>query len=117
MGSIGCGFVAVGPQPITDGAQSIKREPGGMLAYFYMHDMSWGWGILMMIGWIAVWSLIIWGAIGIWRDRTPDRSARETLDRRLAAGEISVEEYERLRRAMTGKPVDQGPGAVPSAPA
>ena len=88
-----------------------------MFAYFYMHDMSWGWGILMMVGWIAVWALIIWGAIAIWRDRTPDRSARETLDRRLVAGEISVEEYDELRRAMAGRSVDRGPGAAPPKPA
>jgi hypothetical protein len=40
-----------------------------MLAYFYMHDMGWGWGILMMIGSVAVWGLIIWGLIAIWRGR------------------------------------------------
>ena len=85
-----------------------------MLAYFYMHDMSWGWGILMMIGWLAVWALIIWGAVTVWRDRTPDRSAREVLDRRLAAGEISVDEYERLRSALSGKSSGPGPGATPT---
>ena len=84
-----------------------------MLADFYMHDMSWGWGILMMIGWLAFWALIIWGAIAIWRDRTPDRSARETLDRRLAAGEISIEEYDRLRAALSGKGPGSGAGTAP----
>ena len=86
-----------------------------MLAYFYMHDMSWGWSILMMIGWITLWTLIIWGVIALLRDRSPDHFARETLDRRLASGEISVDEYESRRSAMSGKGSGSGPGTAPPA--
>lgn len=72
-----------------------------MLADFVMHDMSWGWGALMVLGWLAIWALLLGGALSLWRDRRGP-TARELLDRRLAAGDITVEEYERLRRAMSG---------------
>ena len=35
-------------------------------------------------------------------DEQPRKSPDEVLKRRLASGEISIEEYERLRRAMAG---------------
>jgi uncharacterized membrane protein len=70
-----------------------------MTAYFYMHDMSWGWGFLMMIGWLAIAALLVARLGSVRRDRHSP-SASQILDRRLAAGEISVEEHERMRTAM-----------------
>ena len=79
-----------------------------MSAYFFMHDMSWGWGVLMAIGWIAVWALIIGGALTLLRDRRGP-SPSDVLKQRLASGEISVEEYDRLRNTISG------PGTPPAA--
>ena len=74
-----------------------------MLAYFYMHDMSWGWGFLMMLGWLVIGALLIARFAGVRRDRD-SRSATQILDRRLAAGEISVEEHHRMREVIRDAP-------------
>ena len=60
-----------------------------------------------MLGFAA---LVIYGVF--WLARRPDdpswrrepEPAEEILKRRVAAGEISVEEYERLRDALAGEP-------------
>ena len=70
-------------------------------AYWQMHDMGTGWWILMTAGWIVLWAFVLWALVGVLRMRGRDeRTPREILDRRLAEGEITVEEYERLRDAM-----------------
>lgn len=72
-------------------------------AYSYMHDMGGGWWVLMVVGSVVVWGLVIWAIVTLVGDRRTtrhDRAPVDVLDRRLAAGEISVEEYERLRNAM-----------------
>ena len=75
-----------------------------MLAYFYMHDMSWGWGVLMTIATLAILGLIVFGAVALWRDRRRESPA-DVLKQRLARGEITLDEYERLRGAIAGPPV------------
>jgi uncharacterized membrane protein len=74
-----------------------------MPAYVYYHHMGWGWGILMTLGWIVLIALFVAVVYSVIRDRRYSRgpSAREVLDRRLASGEISVEEYERTLSAMS----------------
>jgi putative membrane protein len=74
-------------------------------------DWNGGWWIVMALGMVLVWALVIVGIVWLVRelagnpgnrqgsDRLPD--ALVTLDHRLAAGEISPEEY-RERRAMLG---------------
>lgn len=78
-------------------------------------DLGEGWGIVMMIG-----MLVFLGAIAVavvWTVRTyavdrrpPEDGGRETpleiLDRSLAEGRISVEEYEQRRRVLMGSPPD-----------
>jgi uncharacterized membrane protein len=70
---------------------------------------SWGWG--MGLGWLVV--LVLAGLIGwmlgqatcrraaeSWhrgRDATPQATALETLERRYAGGELSDEQFERMR--------------------
>ncbi len=56
----------------------------------------------MVLGGILVWGLIIWSVVTFARGRSdqPDRTAREILDHRLATGELSTDEYTRLRDAM-----------------
>ena len=85
-----------------------------MLAYMYNH-MDWGWGILMTLGWVIVLGLLAALLVAAIRDRG-GTSARDLLDKRLAAGEISVEEYERARAAMSREGGDR-PASGPPAPA
>ena len=76
----------------------------------------WGW-LLGTIGMVAFWGLIIWA---VWYfvtglNRGPDRGqgppeAKRILDERLARGEISPEEYARLRDLITGGSVHAGNG-------
>jgi putative membrane protein len=72
-----------------------------------MHDWSAGSWIAMMIGMLIFWGLVIAGIV--WIVRETSRGSREsnredplgTLDRRLAEGDISIEEYERRRTALS----------------
>jgi putative membrane protein len=80
-----------------------------------MHDMGWGWGILMTLGWLALLGVFVVVLFAAVRDRR-NTSAREILDRRLAAGEINLDDYERARVAMARDSSDRSP-AGPPAPA
>ena len=79
---------------------------------FDMHgDFGTGWWILMMIGMVVVWALIIGGIVWVVRElmrgRTTDAAVNtpvSLLDRRFAAGEISVEEYRERKAVLTGEP-------------
>jgi putative membrane protein len=77
---------------------------------FYMHGAGWGWWLLMSIGMVAFWGLIIYGIVLLARGQTNPvqpstrESSAEILKRRLAAGEISIEEYERLRETLEEAP-------------
>ena len=68
-----------------------------------MHDVGTGWWLLMMVGMIVFWGAVIWGIVWLLRSR-PDgdrrESAREVLDRRLANGEISDDEYQQKRALL-----------------
>lgn len=82
-----------------------------MLGYVYMHDMGWGWAVLMTIAWLAILGLIVGVVLTAVRDRR-SASPREILDRRLAAGELDLDEYERARAAMSR----EGTGGSPAGP-
>ncbi|HEX8975523.1 MAG TPA: hypothetical protein VF781_03330 [Solirubrobacteraceae bacterium] len=93
---------------------------------FYMHDAGWGWGwwLFMSLGMIAFWGLIIYAGVWLARGRPTDQHRQalpepqappeppeQILKRRLAQGEISLEEYDRLHSAV----LEQGghrPGAA-----
>lgn len=75
-----------------------------------MHDVGWGWWVVSSIGMVAFWALVIYGVFWLTRSaggqtprREPPEPPEEVLKRRLAAGEISVEEYEQARQAMAGE--------------
>ncbi len=79
---------------------------------FYMHNFGWGWWLVMSIGMVAFWALVIYGIVWLIRggqnvqqrvEPSPE-SPRQILERRLAAGEISIEEYRRLLETL-----DEGP--------
>jgi putative membrane protein len=77
------------------------------------HSMGAGGWVLMALFWVALVALIVWlmaklfptrgdGSRGIEaRSETP----RETLDRRLATGELDLETYEELREQLDPRPL------------
>ena len=76
--------------------------------------MGWGWGVLMMVVPVVVLVLILLVVLGAFAPRTaapaylapvsPPSSAMEILDARYARGEISREEYLRVRADLEGRP-------------
>jgi putative membrane protein len=76
----------------------------------YAHDIGWAGWLAMSVGMVAFWALVISAIVALVRggasgSRQPDGDADRPLDvlqRRLARGEISVEEYEELRDALIG---------------
>ena len=80
--------------------------------------MGDGWWAVMMIGMLLFWALVAlavvwavrslaghsWGGSGGGGGST----ALELLDRRLADGSISVEEYEQRRRLLLGEQAQEG---------
>ena len=81
---------------------------------WYMHGAGWGWWILMSIGMVAFWAGVIYLAVWLVRGApwtrgeppadTPNGTPLELLQHRLAAGEISVEEYDERRAALEPDP-------------
>jgi putative membrane protein len=82
---------------------------------FYMHNFGWGWWMVMSIGMVAFWVLLIYGIFWLVRGgqdaqkrgapppETPE-TPEQILKRRLAQGEISIEEYRRLAEALEQEP-------------
>jgi putative membrane protein len=82
-----------------------------------MYDVGWAWWLVMSVGMVAFWGLVIYGVVWLARrassaDRAsasppaPTESPQQVLKRRLASGEIGVDEYESLRSVIhdTGPP-------------
>lgn len=79
-----------------------------------MWHMGDGWGWWMLFGWlwmIGFWLLIIWAVLALVRGlsgRDRERSSQvsptslEILQQRYARGEITDEEYERMRQRLLG---------------
>jgi putative membrane protein len=88
-----------------------------MMLWYGGHWAFWQAG-LMWIGMIAFWGLLIWGIYAlISSSRKPDSKerggdVRRILDERLARGEITLEEHQRLIDAISGDrpraPADSG---------
>jgi putative membrane protein len=72
------------------------------------HMTTGGW-IISIIWMLIVIALVVW--LIIWLQSSRSRSGlsgsaaspNEILDRRLASGELSIEEYERLATALEGR--------------
>ena len=90
-----------------------------MIASILLSDfdghMDWdgGWGVLMVIGMLLFWVLVIAAVIWIVRELTGDRRSSsvhasraddpmQILDRRLADGSITPEDYQARRAILTG---------------
>lgn len=79
-----------------------------MMFWYGSHWVFWQMA-LMWVGMIAFWALIIWAVWGLVTNATrgvsgeqpPAANARRILEERLAKGEIDVEEYQRLREALS----------------
>jgi putative membrane protein len=73
-------------------------------------DFDNGWWIVMMIGMVLFWGLVILAAVWLVRELTRrprldggqrgEGDAVEILDRRLAEGDITIQEYEKRRSAL-----------------
>lgn len=83
------------------------------------HDWGGGWWVVMALGMLIFSAIVI--ASGVWLVRElsarrrpgltgdSEPAALEILDRRLAEGAISTEEYEERRRALLdARPGDEG---------
>ncbi len=64
-------------------------------------DMGSGWWIvmpiMMVIFWGAIIAVVVWGIRQFTGDRRRDRSALDIAKERLARGEITKEEFDRIR--------------------
>ena len=85
----------------------------GLLVFADDHmDVGDGWWVVMMIGMLLFWALvvlaIVWGIRAVTADRHPPQGTGAgdnplaILDRSLAEGKISVEDYERRRSVLAG---------------
>ena len=91
---------------------------------WHMNDLGWGWWVLMSVGMVAFWALIIYGVVWLSRrapaaPETPapqspaaSESPQQVLKRRLAVGELSVDEYDRLRAVLDDEPAKHPPEPV-----
>lgn len=72
-----------------------------------MHDgdVGTGWMIVMMLGMALVWGGIAVAVVWLLREaigRNRSNDPMEILDRRLAEGKLSLEEYEQRKRHLGG---------------
>ena len=78
-------------------------------------DWGGGWWIVMLLFWVLVAAGIVWAISRASRSQPDERRAGATpleiLERRLAEGSISVEEYEERRRALAGSGHPEEPGS------
>jgi putative membrane protein len=78
----------------------------------HMDDWGAGWWIAMALGMVLFWGLVIVGVVWLvrsvpWRADQRGAGPIEILDRRLAAGEISADDYRERREILEGKPQQQ----------
>lgn len=65
-----------------------------------------GWMVVMMLGWVVLLGFGIWAVVALTRGQSQPpagprtETPREILDRRLASGEITSEEYLEARRLL-----------------
>lgn len=77
-----------------------------------MHDgdIGTGWMIVMMLGMVLFWGLVVVGIVWLLREAIgrghhgPGADPLSILDRRLAEGQISVEEYEQRKKTLGSTP-------------
>ena len=87
-----------------------------MMMYYWGNHMTAGGWIFSILGTLIILALLV--AATVWivsqlGDRGGHRtssalSAREILDRRLASGEIALDQYDRLREKLDGRSAPSG---------
>jgi len=91
-----------------------------MITMMFWYGNGWAWwqGGLMWLAMLAFWGLLIWAVYALITNltRKPGQEhgsgdARSILDQRLARGEISPEEYQRLRGLIEPETHPTGAGA------
>jgi putative membrane protein len=79
---------------------------------------GWSWMtglgmVLMVILWVALIALVVWGVGALTRGHSSGaptmESPRQILDRRFASGEMDATQYAETRRALEGRSVDPRP--------
>ena len=96
----------------------MEEVASEMNATAALADVGWdhmggGAWFLMGLGMIIFWGLVIFGVVWLVRTLTdhrtagtgaqPEPSALDVLDRKLAEGAISVDDYRERRRLLTGE--------------
>ena len=72
-----------------------------MMMWGYGYDAwSWLWIPGMLLFWGGVVALVIWTVRTLAAGRAAGDGALETLRKRLASGEISLDDYERIKKAL-----------------
>lgn len=75
------------------------------MMWWYNGGDGWGWlwiTGMMVLFWGGVILLGIWAVRGVSGPRRPSDAAIDVLRKRLAAGEISPEDFEKTRKALQG---------------
>jgi uncharacterized membrane protein len=74
-----------------------------MWPYYANDGWSWLWmSGLMIVFWAAIIVFAVWAVRSLSRGRVAGDDAMATLRRRLAAGEITPEEFEKTKRILLG---------------
>lgn len=69
----------------------------------YTDGSTWLWMVpMMLLFWGGVIALVIWGVRAFTGPRGTADPAMQTLRRRLAAGEISQDEFDKTKRILQG---------------
>jgi putative membrane protein len=76
--------------------------PGMMGSYGMMGSFGWLGMLTMLLFWVGVIALVVWGLINLFpaRQASVEPDALEILKRRYARGEISREEFAQARDAL-----------------
>lgn len=103
------GRSALVPRPVQ--MQSVydklsQVEYGRIAMMYWNGEWSWAGWLGMVVLMVAFWGALGWIVVTAVRSSSPSsrESAVEILDRRLAQGELTLDEYRELRRALQKDP-------------
>jgi len=98
-------FGAIIPAAVAAGV-ALAASSGNAFAYDGDHMGGWGGGwwiamvFMMAIFWAAIIALVIWGVRSFAGPREDRKTPLDIARERLAKGEISEEEFERIKRQL-----------------
>ncbi len=96
-GSATVGVESVVDMLPPDGA----REPAPLQMMDGDNDWDSGWWIVMVVMMVAMIALVVWGISQFTGGQRRDQSALDIAKERLARGEITKEEFDRIRGDLT----------------